>query len=117
MCFFVPTQWQEICSAPEVGGARPRRGCAVAMWGASQAPRATLELLTETFPNGEIVNAFGQTEMSSSTRACSRAEDARRKMGSVGQPSINVEVRIVDEAMNDVRAGRGRARSSTAARP
>jgi acyl-CoA synthetase (AMP-forming)/AMP-acid ligase II len=103
MCFFVPTQWQEICSLPEVAGLDASR-LRVAMWGASQAPRQTLELLAETFPSVQIVNAFGQTEMSSNT-CFLRGEDAIRKMGSIGRPAANVEVRIVDEAGADVPRG------------
>lgn len=103
MCYFVPTQWQEICSLPEarnVDTSKLRK----ALWGASQAPKSTLELLVSTFPSVGIVNAFGQTEMSSNTCFLKPA-DAVRKMGSVGKPAINVEVRIVDDEMNDVPAG------------
>jgi acyl-CoA synthetase (AMP-forming)/AMP-acid ligase II len=74
------------------------------MWGASQAPLPTLELLAATFPSVEIVNAFGQTEMSSNT-CFLRGEDAIRKMGSVGSPALGVEVRIVDAEGADVRRG------------
>jgi acyl-CoA synthetase (AMP-forming)/AMP-acid ligase II len=100
MCYFVPTQWQQICSLPEakdVDTSVLRR----ALWGASQAPPSTLELLVDTFPSVGIVNAFGQTEMSSNT-CFLKAGDAVRKMGSVGLPAVNVEVRIVDDEGNDV---------------
>ena len=103
MCFFVPTQWREICERPEVSELDPER-LRVAMWGASQAPLQTLELLAETFPSVEIVNAFGQTEMSSNT-AFLKGPDAVRKMGSIGRPAVNVEARIVDPAGNDVPRG------------
>ncbi|WP_028656964.1 acyl-CoA synthetase [Nocardioides sp. J54] len=103
MCYFVPTQWQQICELPratEIDTTRLRR----ALWGASQAPPSTLELLVRTFPNVGIVNAFGQTEMSSNT-CFLKGEDAVRKMGSVGLPAVNVEVRIVDEEGADVPIG------------
>ncbi|HVX31619.1 MAG TPA: long-chain fatty acid--CoA ligase [Solirubrobacterales bacterium] len=103
MCFFVPTQWQEICSHPDVGTV-DRGRLRTAMWGASQAPLPTLELLAATFPSVEIVNAFGQTEMSSNT-CFLRGEDAIRKMGSVGRPALGVEARIVDEDGADVPRG------------
>jgi acyl-CoA synthetase (AMP-forming)/AMP-acid ligase II len=103
MCFFVPTQWQEICSHPGVVSV-DRERLRTAMWGASQAPLPTLELLAATFPSVEIVNAFGQTEMSSNT-CFLRGEDAIRKMGSVGRPALGVEARIVDEDGNDVPRG------------
>lgn len=103
MCYFVPTQWQEICSllaARQIDTSVLRK----ALWGASQAPPSTLELLVETFPSVGIVNAFGQTEMSSNT-CFLKSDDAVRKMGSVGLPAVNVEVRIVDEDGEDVAVG------------
>ncbi|MFN8215971.1 MAG: AMP-binding protein [Solirubrobacterales bacterium] len=103
ICFFVPTQWREICEREEVAGL-DRGRLRVAMWGASQAPLATLELLAETFPSVEIVNAFGQTEMSSNT-CFLRGADAVRKIGSVGRPALGVEARIVDERGADVAPG------------
>jgi fatty-acyl-CoA synthase len=103
MCFFVPTQWQEICSSPAVSQVDSQR-LNKALWGASQAPLPTLELLVETFPSVEIVNAFGQTEMSSNT-CFLKGADAVRKMGSVGRPALGVEVRIVDEEGADVTPG------------
>lgn len=103
MCFFVPTQWQEICSRVAQSGARPET-LRVAMWGASPAPLPTLQLMESTFPSAMIVSAFGQTEMSSNT-AFLKGEDSIRKMGSVGRPAINVEARIVDEEGEDVAPG------------
>lgn len=103
ICYFVPTQWQQICSLPELGSVDTtvlRR----ALWGASQSPPSTLELLVKSFPSVGIVNAFGQTEMSSNT-AFLKAEDAVRKIGSVGKPAINVEYRVVDADGNDVSPG------------
>jgi fatty-acyl-CoA synthase len=103
MCFFVPTQWQEICSRPEVADLDTSR-LRVAMWGASSSPLSTLELLARTFPSVQIVSAFGQTEMSSNTTFL-KGEDSVRKMGSVGHPAVNVEVRVVDPDGNDVARG------------
>ena len=103
MCYFVPTQWQQICQLPGIGAVDTSR-LRKALWGASQAPRSTLELLVATFPAVGIVNAFGQTEMSSNT-CFLKPTDAVRKMGSVGRPAVNVEARIVDDEMNDVAPG------------
>jgi fatty-acyl-CoA synthase len=103
MCFFVPTQWQDICARPEVRDLDTSR-LRVALWGASSAPRATLERLVATFPNVEVVNAFGQTEMSSNTTFL-KGEDAVRHMGSIGRPAINVEVRVVGADGRDVPRG------------
>ena len=104
MCYFVPTQWLEICRHPTLE-IYDRTKLRAAMWGASQAPRSTLELLSDTFPNSEIVNAFGQTEMSSVTCMLMGREDSVNKMGSVGKPIINVRARVVDDRMNDVGPG------------
>ena len=103
MCFFVPTQWQEICSHQAVA-ALDGSLLRVGMWGASGSPRSTLELLASTLPTVQIVSAFGQTEMSSNT-AFLKGEDSLRKMGSVGRPAVNVEVRIVDDFGEDVAPG------------
>jgi fatty-acyl-CoA synthase len=101
-CYFVPTQWQQICAVPGVRNAdlALRR----VSWGASVAPPSVLRAMADTFPGVPNYNMFGQTEMSSVTCVL-RGEDAIRKMGSVGRPIVNVEARIVDEEMNDVPAG------------
>jgi len=103
MCFFVPTQWDEICAHPRVGDLDAGR-LRISMWGASDATEQTLRRMARTFPSVSIVNAFGQTEMSSNTTFL-KGEDAVRRMGSIGRPAINVEVRIVDEDGRDVPRG------------
>jgi acyl-CoA synthetase (AMP-forming)/AMP-acid ligase II len=60
--------------------------------------------MSATFPDSEIVNAFGQTEMSSCT-CFLKGADSVRKMGSVGKPVFGVEVRIVDDEGDDVPDG------------
>ncbi|ABG03329.1 AMP-dependent synthetase and ligase [Rubrobacter xylanophilus DSM 9941] len=101
-CYFVPAQWQQFLeldlSRYDLGSLRK------ALWGASLAPMRVLEGMAEAFPSVEIVNAFGQTEMSSNTTFL-KGEDAVRKMGSVGLPAVNVEVRIVDDENRDVPEG------------
>ncbi len=103
LCYFVPTQWAEICALPEIAEVDTSR-LRKALWGASMAPPSVLESLVRTFPSVEIVNAFGQTEMSSNT-CFLKGDDAVRKMGSVGKPAINVEVRVVDPEGHDVAVG------------
>ncbi|MEV5829667.1 AMP-binding protein [Spirillospora sp. NPDC052242] len=101
-CYFVPSQWREICAVP---GVRDRDlALRRISWGASVAPPSILEAMAETFPGVPNYNMFGQTEMSSVTCVL-RGEDAIRKMGSVGRPVVNVEARIVDADMNDVAPG------------
>jgi fatty-acyl-CoA synthase len=101
-CFLVPTQWREICAVPRVG-----ERCASLRqiaWGGSNAPIAVLESMAKAFPGVATFNTFGQTEMSPLTCVL-RGHDAIRKMGSVGTPVPNVEVRIVDDDMVDVPDG------------
>jgi fatty-acyl-CoA synthase len=103
MCFFVPTQWDDICASSTITDLDVSR-LRLAMWGAASASRATLERLTTTFPNVQIVTAFGQTEMSSNTTFL-KGPDAVRKMGSIGKPVVNVGVRVVDPTGHDVTPG------------
>ncbi|RVU28061.1 long-chain-fatty-acid--CoA ligase [Streptomyces antnestii] len=101
-CFLVPSQWQAVCAVP---GLKDRRlALRTLVWGASVAPPSVLESLRDCFPQAPAYSAFGQTEMSPTTTML-RAEDAIRKMGSVGRPLPGIEVRIVDEEMRDVPVG------------
>ena len=103
MCIFVPTQWHDICTHPDatrLGDGRLGK----AMWGASAAPRATLELMSATFAGVQIISAFGQTEMAGATTLL-KGPDSLRKMGSVGKPIVGVEVRIVGADGADVAEG------------
>lgn len=100
--FLVPTLWQALCSVPGIRDRRlPLRSLT---WGASPASRETLQLMADTFPDGHISAAFGQTEMSPTT--CSLpGEDSVAKMGSVGRPIGLVAARVVDPGGDDVAAG------------
>jgi acyl-CoA synthetase (AMP-forming)/AMP-acid ligase II len=103
MCIFVPTQWEEVCTAAEeaaIDCARLR----VAMWGASSCPRSTLERIARTFPRAEIVSAYGQTETAGATTLL-KGSDATRKLGSVGTPMLGVELRVVDDELREVPPG------------
>jgi len=100
--FFVATQWQAICALP---GVREREfSLRRIAWGASSALSSVLKAMAETFPGVPMYTFFGQTEMSSVTTMLD-GKDAIRKLGSVGKPVINVEVRIVDDDMRDVPHG------------
>jgi acyl-CoA synthetase (AMP-forming)/AMP-acid ligase II len=101
-CYFVPTQWQQICAVP---GIEDREfHLERIMWGASVAPPSVLKAMEHTFPGVPTYNCFGQTEMSSITCVLT-GEDAIRKQGSVGKAVGNVEARVVDTQMNDVPRG------------
>ncbi len=102
-CWMTPTQWQTICALPDLRSwdlSRLRR----VWWGAAPASTSLLRAMFDAFPDTEIIAAFGQTECSPITCLLC-GEDALRKIGSVGTPMLNVEVRIVDDQMNDVGQG------------
>jgi fatty-acyl-CoA synthase len=103
MCIFVPTQWDALCASRAIAGMDGQR-LRVAMWGASPASLSTLESMARTFPSADIVSAYGQTEMSGATTLL-KGHDATRKRGSVGCPMLNVELRVVDDHLEDVEPG------------
>jgi acyl-CoA synthetase (AMP-forming)/AMP-acid ligase II len=102
-CFMVPAQWQAVCAVPDLASydlSRLRR----ISWGAAPASTTLLRTMIDSFPQAEVCTAFGQTECSPVTTNL-RGEDAIRKIGSVGTPMVGVEVRVVDDDMNDVPRG------------
>ena len=102
-CFFVPSQWQAICDVPDLAE-RDLTALRRIKWGAAPATTSLLSKLNHAFPKAQVVAAFGQTECSPVT-CYLQGDEATQKIGSVGKPILNVEVRIVDEDMNDVAAG------------
>ena len=101
--FLVPAMWAAVVAVPGIAD-RDLSSLRRISWGAAPASTTLLRTLIDTFPQAEVVTAFGQTECSPVT-CFLRGEDSIRKIGSVGTPMLNVEVRVVDEAMNDVPRG------------
>ena len=101
-CFFVPTQWQEICDA-EAQDERKLTLKRIA-FGAAPTLAPLIDRLARRFPGVDYLNAFGQTETCGTTTLYVE-KDAYYKIGSVGKPIPNVEVRIVDDNMHDVKVG------------
>jgi fatty-acyl-CoA synthase len=100
--FLVPAQWQAVVAEQR---ANPRKlELRVLSWGAAPASDTLLRDMSETFPGTQIYAAFGQTEMSPVT-CMLLAQDAIRKLGSVGKVIPTVAARVVDENMNDVPVG------------
>lgn len=102
-CFFVPAAWQAVVAVPGIAE-RDLSALRRISWGAAPASTTLLRSMMAAFPAAELVTAFGQTECAPVT-CFLRGEDALRKIGSVGTPMLNVEVRVVDEAMVDVPRG------------
>jgi fatty-acyl-CoA synthase len=103
VAFLVPSQWQMVCELPDIAD-RDLSALRLTSWGAAPATPALLHKIIDTFPGAMLFTAFGMTETSPVTTLL-RGEDALRKLGSVGTPLLNVEVRIVDANMNDVATG------------
>ncbi|MEV1291485.1 long-chain-fatty-acid--CoA ligase [Pseudonocardia sp. NPDC049635] len=101
-CFMVPAQWQAVCSVDLAAHDLSRLHRI--SWGAAPASTTLLRTMIDAFPQAEVCTAFGQTECSPVTTNL-RGEDSIRKIGSIGTPMVGVEVRIVDEDMNDVPRG------------
>jgi fatty-acyl-CoA synthase len=100
--FLVPAQWQAVCAEQR---ANPRKlQLRVLSWGAAPASDTLLREMSDTFPGTQIYAAFGQTEMSPVT-CMLLAQDAIRKLGSVGKVIPTVAARVVDDNMNDVAVG------------
>jgi fatty-acyl-CoA synthase/long-chain acyl-CoA synthetase len=101
--FLVPAMWAAVVAVPDIDQ-RDLSHLHRISWGAAPASTTLLRKMIDTFPQAEVTTAFGQTECSPVT-CLLRGEDSLRKIGSVGTPMLNVEVRVVDEAMNDVPRG------------
>ncbi|SNS55785.1 fatty-acyl-CoA synthase [Geodermatophilus saharensis] len=101
--FLVPAMWAAVVAVPGIAD-RDLSSLRRISWGAAPASTTLLRAMIDTFPQAEVVTAFGQTECSPVT-CFLRGEDSVRKIGSVGTPMLNVEVRVVDDAMNDVPQG------------
>jgi len=98
--FLVPAMWLLVLNHPDfkkydVSSLR------TAAYGADVTPNSLKERILEAFPNAGLYEAFGQTEMTATT-VFMKHQDALRKEGSVGQPFFNVEVRVVDDHLEDV---------------
>ena len=100
--FNVPQQWQAICALP---GIKERDlALRIISWGAAPATDTVLKAMADCFPDALNLAVFGQTETSPITCVL-RGEDSLRKLGSVGRPIPTIQVRVVDEDMNDVAQG------------
>ncbi len=101
--FAPPTVWIGILRASQFDGADLsvlRKG----YYGASIMPVAVLQEIQHRLPQLRLWNLYGQTEIAP-TATILKPEDQLRKAGSAGRPGLNVETRVVDDDMNDVKPG------------
>ena len=101
--FAPPTVWIALLRSPlfDAGKlAALRKG----YYGASIMPVAVMRELVERLPQMRLWNLYGQTEIAPLATVL-KPEDQLRKPGSAGRAVLNVETRVVDDAMRDVAPG------------
>ena len=101
--FAPPTVWISLLRAPQFDGtdlSALRKG----YYGASIMPVAVLKEIQARLPQVRLWNLYGQTEIAPVATVL-KPEDQLRKAGSAGRPALNVETRVVDDAMCDVLMG------------
>jgi fatty-acyl-CoA synthase len=73
-------------------------------YGASIMPIEVMREMARRMPKVRLWNLYGQTEIAPLATMLG-PEDQLRKLGSCGRPVLNVETRVVDEEMRDVKPG------------
>ncbi len=101
--FCPPTVWIGLLRSPRFDSTDLSR-LAKGYYGASIMPVEVLRELQRRAPQVRLWNFYGQTEMAPVATAL-QPEDQLRKAGSAGVAALNVETRVVDDAMNDVAVG------------
>lgn len=103
MIFLVPAMWNFLFQVPNIGD-YDLTSIGTCATGAAITPLKLKKRILHYFPNAVLADNFGQTE-TTATATVLYGKDALRKPTSVGRPCINVEVRVVDEELQDVAVG------------
>ena len=101
--FAPPTVWIGLLRAPQFDDtdlSALRKG----YYGASIMPVEVLKEMQRRLPQVRLWNLYGQTEIAPLATVL-KPEDQLRKAGSAGRPGLNVETRVVDDNMNDIKPG------------
>ncbi|RCW75464.1 acyl-CoA synthetase [Pseudorhodoferax soli] len=101
--FAPPTVWIGLLRAPQFDTTDLTR-LAKGYYGASIMPVEVLKEILRRLPGTRLWNLYGQTEIAPVATVL-LPEDQLRKAGSAGRAALNVETRIVDDAMQDVAPG------------
>ena len=101
--FAPPSIWIALLRSPAFDKTDLRR-LAKGYYGASIMPVAVLEEIGRRLPKVRLWNFYGQTEIAPLATVL-KPEDQVRKAGSAGRAVLNVETRVVDDRMEDVRPG------------
>lgn len=101
--FAPPTVWIALLRSP-LFDATDLSSLQKGYYGASIMPVAVMREILDRLPRLRLWNLYGQTEIAPLATMLG-PEDQLRKPGSCGRAVLNVETRVVDEAMHDVKPG------------
>lgn len=101
--FAPPTVWISLLRTPQIATSDLSQ-LVKGYYGASIMPVEVLRELRERLPALRLWNLYGQTEIAPVATILFPEEHAER-LGSAGRPTLHVETRIVDDAMNPVAPG------------
>jgi fatty-acyl-CoA synthase len=101
--FAPPTVWIALLRSP-LFDKTDLSALEKAYYGASIMPVEVLREMQQRLPKVRLWNLYGQTEIAPLATVL-QPEDQLRKPGSAGMPVLNVETRVVDDAMRDVGIG------------
>ena len=101
--FFVPSQLNDLVSHPAFSAERLRTLRNIGYAGAPMG-RALLERVQAALPHAAFTENYGQSETCPLT--VRRPEHGAARLGTVGRPAFNVELRVVDGYGKPVGAGR-----------
>ena len=101
--FAPPTVWIALLRSP-LFDANKLGSLAKGYYGASIMPVAVLQELAARLPRVRLWNLYGQTEIAPLATMLG-PDDQLRKPGSCGKAVLNVETRVVNDAMQDVAVG------------
>ncbi len=98
--FAPPTVWISLLRSP-LFDSSDLSSLQKGYYGASIMPVAVMKEILQRLPRLRLWNLYGQTEIAPLATMLG-PEDQLRKPGSAGRAVINVETRVVDDAMQDV---------------
>ncbi len=101
--FAPPTVWISLLRSP-LFDQTDLSSLSKGYYGASIMPVAVMREILERIPQLKLWNLYGQTEIAPVATMLG-PEDQLRKPGSCGRAVLNVQTRVVDDAMRDVRPG------------
>jgi fatty-acyl-CoA synthase len=101
--FAPPTVWIGLLRASQFD-ATDLSALAKGYYGASIMPVEVLKEILRRLPGTRLWNLYGQTEIAPVATVLP-PEDQLRKAGSAGRATLNVETRVVDDAMQDMAVG------------